>query len=199
MRAACAVTSFRAFACLRNWCGTTSTSSPSTASSSSTAAIPALTVDELKAQGFEYVLIGIGADKSSGIRLEGSQRASLQVAGPSCAAATAARRSTWAQHVAVVGAGNTAMDCARAALRVPGVKDVTVIYRRSLDEIPAFREEYDEAVEDGVKFRFLTNPERFEADGSLTCRVMELGAPDEKGRRRPLATDQTVTPRRWTR
>ena len=85
------------------------------------------------------------------------------------------------------------MDCARAALRVPGVKDVTVIYRRSLDEIPAYREEYDEAVEDGVKFRFLTNPERFEADGSLTCRVMELGAPDEKGRRRPLATDQTVT------
>jgi putative selenate reductase len=43
-----------------------------------------------------------------------------------------------------------------------------------------------------VKFRFLTNPERFDADGSLTCRVMELGAPDEKGRRRPVATDQTV-------
>jgi putative selenate reductase len=95
--------------------------------------------------------------------------------------------------VAVVGAGNTAMDCARAALRVPGVKDVTVVYRRSFNEIPAYREEYEEAVEDGVKFRFLTNPERFDADGSLTCRVMELGAPDEKGRRRPLATDQTVS------
>ena len=153
---------------------------------------PALTVDELRAQGFEYVLIGIGADKSSGIRLEGTN---ARVAKSLDFLRRCNRGETLdlGAHVAVVGAGNTAMDCARAALRVPGVKDVTVIYRRSRDEVPAFREEYDEAVEDGVKFRFLTNPERFEADGSLTCRVMALGAPDEKGRRRPLATDQTVT------
>jgi NADPH-dependent glutamate synthase beta subunit-like oxidoreductase len=59
-------------------------------------------------------------------------------------------------------------------------EDVTVIYRRSFNEIPAYREEYEEAVEDGVKFHFLTNPERFDADGTVTCRVMELGAPDEK-------------------
>ena len=138
------------------------------------------------------MLIGIGADKSSGIRLEG---ANARVAKSLDFLRRCNRGETLdlGAHVAVVGAGNTAMDCARAALRVPGVKDVTVIYRRSLDEVPAFREEYDEAVEDGVKFRFLTNPERFEADGSLTCRVMALGAPDEKGRRRPLATDQTVT------
>jgi putative selenate reductase len=152
---------------------------------------PALTVDKLTAQGFEYVLIGIGADKSSDFRLEGGNARVFK-------SLDFLRRRNRGEaidlgaHVAVVGAGNTAMDCARAALRVPGVKDVTVIYRRSLDEIPAFREEYEEAVDDGVKFRFLTNPELFEADGSLTCRVMELGAPDENGRRRPLATDQTV-------
>jgi len=153
---------------------------------------PALTVDELEAQGFEYVLIGIGADKSSDIRLEGGN-ARVYKSLDFLRRRNRGEALDLGAHVAVVGAGNTAMDCARAALRVPGVKDVTVIYRRSRDEVPAFREEYDEAVEDGVKFRFLTNPERFEADGSLTCRVMALGAPDEKGRRRPLATDQTVT------
>jgi len=153
---------------------------------------PKLTVDQLKSQGFEYVLIGIGADRSSGVKLEGSHQnvfKSLSF----LRRFNSGEKLDLGQHVAVVGAGNTAMDCARAALRVPGVKDVTVVYRRSFNEIPAYREEYEEAVEDGVKFRFLTNPERFDANGSLTCRVMELGAPDEKGRRRPLATDQTVS------
>lgn len=155
---------------------------------------PKLTVDQLKEKGFEYVLIGIGADKNSGVKLEGGNPKVLK-------SLNFLRRFNQGEkldlgaHVAVVGAGNTAMDCARAALRVPGVRDVTVIYRRSLAEIPAYPEEYEEAVEDGVKFRFLTNPERFDPDGSLTCRVMELGAPDEKGRRRPVATDQTVTVR----
>ena len=153
---------------------------------------PRLTVDQLKAQGFEYILIGIGADKNSGVKLEGSHQnvfKSLSF----LRRFNSGEELDLGQHVAVVGAGNTAMDCARAALRVPGVKDVTVVYRRSFNEIPAYREEYEEAVEDGVKFRFLTNPERFDADGNLTCRVMELGAPDEKGRRRPLATAQTVS------
>lgn len=85
------------------------------------------------------------------------------------------------KHVAVVGAGNTAMDCARAALKVPGVQDVTVLYRRTLKEMPAYREEYQEAVEDNVQFMFLTNPEHFDANGTLTARAMALGEPDEKG------------------
>jgi putative selenate reductase len=153
---------------------------------------PRLTVDQLQAQGFEYVLIGIGADKSGGVPLEGGHRnvfKSLDF----LRRYNSKEKLDLGAHVAVVGAGNTAMDCARAALRVPGVKDVTVIYRRSLDEMPAYREEFDEAADDGVRFRFLTNPERFDADGTLTCRVMTLGAPDDKGRRRPLPTDQTVS------
>jgi len=153
---------------------------------------PSLSVDQLKAQGFEYVLIGIGADRNSGVKLEGDNPKVFK-------SLSFLRRYNsgegldLGQHVAVVGAGNTAMDCARAALRVGGVKDVTVIYRRSINELPAHREEYEEAVEDGVKFCFLTNPERFDADGRLTCRVMELGAPDERGRRRPLATERAVS------
>ncbi|MGL4720953.1 MAG: FAD-dependent oxidoreductase, partial [Kluyvera intermedia] len=85
------------------------------------------------------------------------------------------------------------MDCARAALRVPGVEKATVIYRRSQQEMPAWREEYEEAVHDGVSFRFLNNPEQFDADGTLTVRVMALGEPDEKGRRRPVETAETCT------
>lgn len=152
---------------------------------------PQLSVDQLKALGFEYVLIGIGADKNSGVQLEGSHPKVFK-------SLSFLRRFNQGEaldlgaHVAVVGAGNTAMDCARAALRVPGVQDVTVVYRRSRNEVPAYPEEVDEALEDGVKFRFLTNPERFDADGTLTCRVMALGSPDENGRRRPVATDETI-------
>ncbi len=62
------------------------------------------------------------------------------------------------KHVAIVGAGNTAMDCARAALRIPGVEKATVIYRRSQQEMPAWREEYEEALRDGVTFRFSQQP-----------------------------------------
>ena len=152
---------------------------------------PRLTVEQLQAQGFEYVLVGIGADKNSGVQLEGGNRAvykSLEF----LRRFNQGEQLAMGAHVAVVGAGNTAMDCARAALRVPGVRDVTVIYRRSRSEVPAFAEEFEEAVEDGVKFRFLTNPERFDTDGTLACRVMALGAPDEKGRRRPVATEETV-------
>lgn len=153
---------------------------------------PKLTVDQLKEQGFEYVLIGIGTDKNSGVKLDGDNPKVFKSL-PFLRRFNDGEKLDLGKHVAIIGAGNTAMDCARSALRVPGVEDVTVIYRRSFNEIPAYREEYEEAVEDGVKFCFLTNPERFDADGSLLCRVMELGAPDEKGRRRPLATDQTVS------
>ena len=153
---------------------------------------PKLTVDQLKAKGFEYVLIGIGTDKNSGVKLEGSGQKVFSSL-PFLRSFNGGEKLDLGKHVAIIGAGNTAMDCARSSLRVPGVEDVTVIYRRTLNEMPAYREEYEEAVEDGVNFCYLTNPESYEADGTLLCRVMELGAPDEKGRRRPLATDKTVT------
>ncbi|ABZ85180.1 uncharacterized protein ygfk [Heliomicrobium modesticaldum Ice1] len=92
------------------------------------------------------------------------------------------------KQVAVVGAGNTAMDAARTALRLPGVEKVTVIYRRTEKEMPAYREEYELALADGVEFLFLMNPEGVDGDGNLLCRVMRLGAPDASGRRRPEKT-----------
>ena len=93
------------------------------------------------------------------------------------------------KKVAVVGGGNVAMDAARCALRL-GADEVHVVYRRSEAEMPARREEVENAQEEGVIFDFLTNPIRFFGDGSGMVRAMEvvemtLGEPDASGRRRP--------------
>ena len=104
------------------------------------------------------------------------------------------------KNVIVVGGGNVAMDAARSALRIPGTESVTVLYRRSLDELPARIEEYHHAVEEGVKFEFLTAPVEYlgyEGDDknlqgtlqAVKCVRMELGEPDEGGRRRPQVVE----------
>jgi NADPH-dependent glutamate synthase beta subunit-like oxidoreductase len=97
------------------------------------------------------------------------------------------------EDVVVVGGGNTAMDAARSALRL-GAKSVRVVYRRTRREMPAIREEIDEALEEGVAVEFLTQPIALHEDASdgirrhyrLLCRRMELGEPDESGRRTPV-------------
>lgn len=151
---------------------------------------PALTIDTLKASGFKYICLGIGADKGNPISISGNNPnvyKSLQF----LRQFNDGEKLALGKHVAVIGAGNTAMDSARAALKVDGVEKVTIIYRRTIAEMPAYKEEYEEAVADGVQFMFLTNPEQFDSDGKLTVRVMRLGEPDSKGRRRPEATDET--------
>lgn len=153
---------------------------------------PHLSVEKLQAEGFRYVLIGTGTDKNSGVKLGGDNQnvhKSLQF----LRQFNRGDQLDLGKRVAVVGAGNTAMDCARAALRVPGVQSATIVYRRSQQEMPAWREEYDEALLDGVDFEWLCNPELFNADGTLVVRVMKLGEPDEKGRRRPVETDELRT------
>jgi glutamate synthase (NADPH/NADH) small chain len=101
--------------------------------------------------------------------------------------------------VAVVGGGNVAMDAARTALRL-GAEKVYIVYRRSMDELPARRDEVEHAEEEGIEFKLLTNPTeilgytnpsdpRDPKNGFVTgmkCVRMELGAPDERGRRRPI-------------
>lgn len=104
-----------------------------------------------------------------------------------------------ARRVAVVGGGNVAMDAARTALRL-GAEKVYIVYRRSIEEIPARREEVEHAIEEGVEMQLLTNPteilgynnpedKRDLKNGFVTgirCIKMELGEPDERGRRRPV-------------
>lgn len=98
------------------------------------------------------------------------------------------------QRVAVVGGGNVALDSARTALRL-GAEEVFLVYRRSRDEMPARAEEIHHAVEEGVQFKFLTLPTIIEGkDGMVTgmeCLRMELGEPDESGRRRPVPVEHS--------
>ncbi|RUM91512.1 MAG: glutamate synthase (NADPH), homotetrameric [Thermovibrio sp.] len=94
------------------------------------------------------------------------------------------------KRLAVIGGGNTAMDVARTAKRLKDVEEVFVIYRRSKEEMPARIEEVKHAEEEGVVFKTLTNPVRFVGENGwikgIECVKMELGEPDESGRRRPI-------------
>ncbi len=95
-----------------------------------------------------------------------------------------------ARHVTVVGGGNVAMDAARCALRL-GAESVTIVYRRSLEELPARKEEVEHAMEEGIIFKLLNNPVELIGDENrnvvkMRCIRMELGEPDASGRRRPL-------------
>lgn len=97
------------------------------------------------------------------------------------------------KHVVVVGGGNVAMDAARSALRL-GAEEVSIVYRRGEDEMPARREEIEHAKEEGITFRLLTNPvrilgdEKFNVTG-VECIKMELGEPDQSGRRSPVPVE----------
>ena len=97
------------------------------------------------------------------------------------------------RRVAVIGGGNVAMDSARCALRL-GADEVYIIYRRSEVEMPARREEVENAKEEGIQFKLLTNPKRYIGNESgwavgIECYEMGLGEPDESGRRRPIAKE----------
>jgi len=93
------------------------------------------------------------------------------------------------EKVVVVGGGNTAIDAARSAYRL-GAQSVRIIYRRTRDEMPAIPEEVDDAIDEGIQIDFLTAPQQISRDADtrrLSCQRMELGEPDESGRRRPVA------------
>ena len=160
-----------------------------------------ITIDELmQEQGFEAVFIGSGAGlpkfmKIPGENLKGVYSANEFLTRINLMKAYKADSTTPIQHghrVAVVGGGNVAMDAARCARRLGA--DVTIIYRRTEAELPARREEVEHAMEEGIAFKFLTNPLSIAGDGqgwvsSVRCQEMTLGEPDASGRRRPVAVE----------
>ena len=138
---------------------------------------------------FDHVIVAVGAWKHSPLKLEAGE--SLNVMDFLARAKKNPASLNVKGHVAVVGGGNTAMDAARAAKRLPGVKDVTLVYRRQARQMPADVEELELALEDGVIFRELLSP-RALMNGALTCEVMRLGEPGADGRRKPEPTGETV-------
>jgi len=146
-----------------------------------------LSVDTLKRQGFKYIFIAIGAWKPGFLTLE--QTADRKVINVLEFLEDYNKRRDnlkLGKKVAVVGAGNSAMDAARAAKRLPGVETVYVIYRRTRKEMPASVEELHLALAEGIELKELLAPVAFN-NGTLRCRQMELGTPDASGRRSPQA------------
>ena len=145
---------------------------------------PAPRVEELTADGFAYVLAAVGAEAGRDTGLEKS----IKVLGFLRQFRKDNESIDIGPVVAVVGAGDTAMDAARAAWRCAGVTKVYILYRRAFAQMPASREEYEAALADGVEFRFLTNPKGWSDNGALDCQIMELGEADNSGRPRPVPT-----------
>ena len=148
---------------------------------------PALS--DLKAQGFDNVIYAIGAWKHNNLKLEkGSAINSLEFLKNNRENPDV---NPYGEHVVVIGGGNTAMDCARVAKRLPGVQKASIIYRRDKRNMPADEEELQLAVNDGVNFLELLSPISLE-DGKLRCEVMVLGERDASGRRKPEPTGEFV-------
>ena len=143
---------------------------------------------ELKAEGYEYILLATGAQKHGALSIQGNV---MNVIDFLYSAKNAPETLALGNAVAVIGGGNTAMDAARAAKRI-GVEKVSIVYRRTKKYMPADEEELALATEDGVEFAELLAPVE-QKDGMLVCKKMELGELDESGRRSVTETDETVT------
>ncbi len=166
-----------------------------------------LTVDELFESGYEAVFIGSGAGLPNFMGIPGESYKGVYSANEFLTRSNLMKAYLddpdtpimKGGKVAVVGGGNVAMDAARTALRL-GAEKVYIVYRRSMDELPARREEVEHAEEEGIEFHLLCNPteilgyenpndKRDPKNGFVTgmkCVKMELGEPDERGRRRPI-------------
>ncbi len=162
----------------------------------------ALTVDELlKDEKFDAVFVGSGAGLPNFQRIPGESLCGVYSANEFLTRINLMKAYTFpqadtpvkvGQRVAVVGGGNVAMDAARCAKRLGA--EVSIVYRRSEAEMPARAEEVHHAKEEGVNFLMLTNPVAIKGDekgfvSAMTCVKMELGEPDAKGRRRPVAVE----------
>lgn len=157
-----------------------------------------LTIDELFTEGYQAVFLGTGAGLPLFLNIEGENASGVYSANEFLSRVNLMKAWRFPEYdtpvkvgrkVAVIGGGNVAMDAARSAVRLGA--QVTVVYRRSREEMPARAEEVENAAEEGVEFLYLTNPLSFQVDDQkwvcgMTCQRMDLGEADSSGRRRPV-------------
>ena len=160
------------------------------------------TVDEILEEGYDAVFLGTGAGLPMFLNIPGENLNGVYSANEFLTRTNLMKAYIFPEYdtplkvgrrVAVIGGGNVAMDSARCALRM-GAEEVYVIYRRSEAELPARHEEFENAQEEGIVFKFLTNPKTFIGDEKgwvvgAECYEMELGEPDDSGRRRPIVKE----------
>jgi glutamate synthase (NADPH/NADH) small chain len=160
-------------------------------------------IDELLNEyGYDAVFIGVGAGTPNFLGIPGEDLNGVFSANEYLTRASLMKASQFphydtpiipGKNVVVLGAGNVAMDAARTALRL-GANSVKIVYRRTKEQSPALVKEIHHAEQEGVEFEFLTSPLEFIGDANgklvgLNCQVMQLGEPDESGRRRPIAVE----------
>ena len=154
-----------------------------------------VTLDQLRAEGFKAFYLGIGASRGAGLGCPGEELGGVYTGIDFLRRVNQGDKPEVGSAVAVIGGGNVAIDVARSALRL-GAENVTIIYRRGRDEMPAADDEIAEAEEEGVKFRFLASPVEVLGDGkceSLKLELMELGEADARGRRKAVGTGKFET------
>ena len=154
-----------------------------------------VTLDQLRSEGFKAFYLGIGASKGAGLGCPGEELGGVSTGIDFLRRVNQGEKPELGSDVAVIGGGNVAIDVARSALRL-GAENVTIIYRRGRDEMPAADDEIAEAEEEGVKFRFLASPVEILGDGkceSLKLERMELGDADARGRRKAVGTGKFET------
>ncbi|WP_163653819.1 putative selenate reductase subunit YgfK [Listeria sp. PSOL-1] len=148
---------------------------------------PAPSIAELKSAGYEHIIYAIGAWKHGKLKLE--QGEAINSLDFLIASRKDPSANPYGKEIVVVGGGNTAMDCARAAKRIAGVTNVRLVYRRDKRNMPADEEELYLALEDGVEFCELLSPISLE-NKELTCEKMKLGQADHSGRKKPVGTGE---------
>jgi glutamate synthase (NADPH/NADH) small chain len=158
-----------------------------------------VTLDELFEQGFDAIYVGVGAGLPRFMNIPGENLVGILSANEYLTRANLMKAYEFpkvdtpiplGKNVVVLGAGNVSMDSARTAMRL-GADKVRIVYRRSRDEMPARIDEIHHAEQEGIEFFLLTNPTRYLGNGKgrltgMECLKMELGEPDDSGRRRPI-------------
>lgn len=147
------------------------------------------TLESLKSEGYKAFFISIGTQKGMKLNIPGEELQGVTDAVDFLGAIARGETPEVGEEVAIIGGGNSAMDAARMAHKL-GAKEVTVLYRRSREEMPALPEEIAAAEKEGVKFQFLVAPKQIIGENgkvkAIECLRMRLGEPDESGRRRPM-------------
>jgi NADH-quinone oxidoreductase subunit F len=148
------------------------------------------TIDDLTKQGYKAVFLATGAFRSMPLGIAGEDAEGVMKSMEFLTNVNVNGGKAIGKRVAVVGGGNSAVDAARVAWRLPGCEKVTIIYRRTRAEMPAFKEEVDAAIEEGIEIHFLANPIKVHVEQgrikAIECIRMKLGDLDSSGRRRPV-------------
>jgi NADH-quinone oxidoreductase subunit F len=150
---------------------------------------PVESIEQLKAEGYRAIFMATGAQEGRKMGIEGEDLEGVADSLEFLRARALDRETNCGKRVAIIGGGNAAIDAARSAVRL-GAEDVLILYRRTREEMPAYEEEIEEAIIEGVELHELLAPNRIIGEGGKVTGIemtrMELGEPDDSGRRRPV-------------